>query len=342
MKLLITIFSLFLFFHLQSQQLDLTTLYRYNWQILNPAATNYIKIEDKYKENIFNASAYTQRITGDFAIDPHTFTFRYEHYPQIKSQVKLKLGAFAVQEKAAAVQSTKANINIAVILPLTYGEDASSLSVGLNLGGYQQNIDMSDIKFANGQIPDNARLTRLVPDASAGIFYQYLHDERCVRCEKFRLKKLYAGISILQLFNFPEISTSTGDFYIAPEKHIYFLTGVVVPFLGKHAGEQNTVEVSTWIRHVPRLEYITLNNKDNTISADLNMRVNYGNLLWGGVGVGTNKLGHTEFGVVIKDRGYVNSSNLYLFSISFGYSFPIGWERLRGEAYEINVGYAWK
>ncbi|NJL74259.1 MAG: PorP/SprF family type IX secretion system membrane protein [Saprospiraceae bacterium] len=328
---------------LPAQQLDLSTQYRYNWQSLNPAATNYIKIADKYKKNILNVSGNTQRITEDWAIDPLTLTFRYENYPELPNRdVKIKWGAFVVQEKLAAIETLKFNGNLAGILPLNR-EGTQTLSVGLNVGAYQQDINMENIRFASGQTPSSETFNRIVPDVAAGIFYQYNNEEDCMTCTSFGVRRLYAGLSALQLVNFPEIGVNTGDFYVEPTQHLYLLAGVVVPFFGQFNNQENTIETSFWMRYIPNLSYITLQENGLPISTDFNVRVNCGKFLWGGAGFGSNKLVHTELGITLDDSGgYSNGENLYLINIGMSYSFPVGWEQLRGDVYEVTIGYAWK
>jgi len=340
MKTIITIFLSAVLCVGYAQQLDLTTQYRYNWQVLNPAASNYMKIDDQYKKNFVNFSTNTQRITDDWAIDPLTLTFRYENFPDTRNGgVAIKWGGFFTQEKLGAIETTKGNVNIAGILPIS-GEGSQQLSVGLNLGAYRQIVNMADIRFASGQTPSSESFNRIVPDVSAGVFYQYVDRSNCMGCREFGIRRFYAGLSALQLVNFPELGVNTGDFYIEPVQHLYLLAGVVLPFVGEYNSEENTVETSLWVRYIPDVAYVTLFQNGVPVSADANIRVNYGNFLWAGAGFGSNRLVHSELGITIKDSQ--NNSPLYLINIGASYSFPVGWNKLRGDVYEVSIGYAWK
>lgn len=332
---IITIFLLLTLKGLSAQQLDVSTMYRYNWQILNPAAINHIYLEDNKKQYIFNASFRRQWIGFEGA--PANYNARFEYMPE-DGNSPVKFGFFASGDQAGAIETNKLFGNFAYLIYFNRSPVSESyLSVGLNIGVARYHVDLNEIHFQEQQlnIPEDGVLNQSYADMALGCFYRLkTHDPYAL--PSFRIAEVYAGISIPQTFTLDLNTPEDGAFNLERVQHFYLITGGIVTL-----NKKLLLEPSLWIRYLHKNSFQTLFN-NAPVSGDLNVRLQYNNRLWGGVGASTNRLLHFEAGFTIGHGAYINDSKNYLISLGLAYDAPIGWNSWLGPSAEISLGIGWE
>lgn len=333
----------FLASSLKAQVLSLSTNYRSNWQVINPAAINDLHIQDKLKNGILNLSARRQWLTNNMPDAPFYSTFRYEHYPNNNSfGSRIKWGVFGTTGMAGAISSYKIQGNLAVILPID--QKGSSVSLGGNLGVIGNNIDESKIRFAGTQQFDTGNLLdRSFLDLDVGVFYRQVIKDRMNWNDNAFIKEFYVGLSIPQIAQ-PLVSASDGTLVrIEPQLNLSLLAGIVFPILKNCQCNSSFLETSVWIRSTPGFVAISSFNEATEIplSADFNLKGNFSGLFWAGIGYSTYGMLHTEAGFFLKDNSG-NSGSFFLSNIGISYSFPVGVNSPFLNFVELNFGFAWK
>ncbi len=328
---IVTALLLLAFGGMSAQQLDLSTLYRYNWQILNPAAVNHIYLETKNKRYAFNA-AYRQQWIG-FEGAPATYNARFEYFPK---ETSTKLGFFAMGDQAGAIGTNSIYGNYAYLLFFDKNPLAENyLSIGVNVGAVWYRVNMDEIRFQEAQ-PDLAVegiLNQSYADMALGVFYRWQTYDPSVLPEKI-FTEFYAGLSVPQTFTLNLGSPQEGGFELDRVQHFYLITGSVLKLSRKLL-----LEPSLWVRYVPDNSFQTL-LQNAPLSADLNLRVQYNNRMWGGFGAGTNRLLHFEGGYML-GQGLFGEEDNYSVTIGFAVDMPVGWSNWLGPSAELSVGIGW-
>jgi len=318
---------------LSAQQLDYTSLYRFNWQVLNPAAVNHVYLSDHNKQYFFNAS-YRQQWSG-FDGSPANYNVRFEYLPQDDN---IKLGAFAVGDQAGAIGTYTFGGNFSYLIYFNKGVHSRSyLSVGLNMAGVSYNIDMNEIRFQDNQpnLPADAVLNQAYADMALGCFYRW-SKVSFTMFDPITVREFYAGISVPQTFTMDLSQPEEGDFDLKRVQHFYLITGAKLNFT-----EDIFIEPSLWTRYVPESSFQTLFN-NTPLSADLNCRLVYADRYWLGAGAGTNRLLHFEGGVNVGQGQYLNSHSGYQITIAAAYDQPVGWQRWLGPSFELSLAVGWE
>lgn len=337
---IVTICLVFLVQGLHCQQLDLSTLYRYNWQILNPAAINHLYLEDNSnrKQYVFNATFRRQWIGFEGA--PTTYNARFEYMPKANSNEvsPIKVGFFASGDQAGAINTNKFFGNFAYLIYFNRSTLAESyLSVGLNVGLVRYNVDINEIRFQEQQnnIPVDGVLNQAYADMALGCFFRKkTYDPYYL--PTFGIAEVYAGISVPQTFTMDLSQTDDGAFDLKRVQHFYLITGGVLTINSKLL-----LEPSLWVRYLPNGSFQTL--FDNTpVSGDLNMRLQYKNKVWAGVGASTNRLLHFEAGFTLGQGEQSQDCKNYLMNLGFAYDAPVGWNSWLGPSAEISLGIGWE
>lgn len=319
-----------------AQQLDNPTLYKYNWQTLNPASMDYIYLQNKQKRSIINIAGRTQWLGSDFPDSPNFLQVRYERNPRIYAgDVGLKLGGFAAISSAGPIESMQAQFTLASVVKL---DKKSIISVGMNTGLIQNRINTDEIFFRDYSVITKDVFTSRALELGVGVFYVFnSFDENC-NCENV-VNSVYAGLSIPRIGHISRLDKDTTQPYLRLVPHIYLILGATTPI----RGDGSYLEVSTWVKRVGNSSFQTLgfNNDETTylslpLSADLNFRLQYRTKAWLGAGYSTSKMIHTEAGFQLGDKKS-GSSDLFLAKVSFGASFPTAWNSLLGPAAEVSI-----
>ncbi len=338
---------------LNAQLLDLSTMYRSHWQLINPAAIDRLHLMDEYKNNVIHLSARHQWLGKDIPQAPWYGAVRFESYPVNRfSNTQLKYGIFSTTGQAGAVGTTRLQGNVAAILALD-PRARSVLSVGFNVGWLGNYIHSEMLQFASGSNYLTEDLLRQhYLDVSVGVFYRQSFREYCMICnDDLFVEEFYVGLSVPQATgDLVALNKKEETAFIAPQRNISLLAGIVFPIFKGAYNRRSFIEPSVWIRNVPGSHFKTLfdgkkDNKDKSlpISTDVNVRVVYNQTLWGGIGFSTQKIMHTEFGVYLKDpnTGHGNNRGIFLSNLGFSYSFPVAWDSPFINFLELNVGFAW-
>ncbi len=256
---------------------DFTTFYRYNWILLNPAAVNHIHISDKTKDYIFNAAYRWQWVGIEGA--PITANARFEQIPSSSPQsssAPIKWGVFAHLNEADQVRQTKIQGNFAYLL---HFNRSTYLSLGLNAGIANFNIDLLNVRWVNeNSLTSTEPINSWYPDFAMGAFLVHSNNEylRVGENSDKLVDKFYLGLSIPQTFvNTLEENT------IERVLHVYFLGGAFIPII-REEGNRLILEPSTWVRWIPNIYYDPWFSGRFPISADVNFRLQYNDMLWAG------------------------------------------------------------
>jgi type IX secretion system PorP/SprF family membrane protein len=318
--------------HLHAQQLGLTSLYRYNWQILNPAAVNHSYLEDKNKQYMANAS-YRQQWAG-FEGAPLNYSMRFEYLPE---DLNIKAGGFAYGEQAGAIGTNAGYLNFAYLIYFNKCLTSEEyLAIGTNIGMVNYRVDLNEIVFQDPQpgLFGEEGFEQWYADMSFGAFYRWKTYDPSV-LSSIAFKEFYAGISIPQTFTLNFNTPDTLNYSLERIRHYYLMSGAFISLNNKIL-----LEPSIWVRYAEDLQYQTLFN-NNPISADANIRVQYDNLIWIGTGFSTNRLAHFEAGTSLGRGQYLNSNSSYALTLALAYDVPIGWNSWLGPSFEVSIGVAW-
>ena len=309
-------------------------MYRYNWQVLNPAAVNHIYLEDKYKEYVFNSS-YRQQWIG-FEGAPASYNARFEYFPK---EASIKIGFMATGDKAGAIGTNALLGNFAYLIYFNRGINSESyLSIGLNVGAVWYRVDMNEIRFQDQLQPNivpGGILNQSYADMALGCFYRWKTYDPSVLPSP-SLAEFYAGLSVPQTFTMDLSQPEDGAFSLDRVQHYYLITGAVFTIT-----RQLLLEPSLWVRYIPNTSYQTL-FKNTPVSSDLNIRLQYINRIWCGVGGSTNRQLHFEVGYNFGKGEYVNDSKNYLITAGLAYDAPIGWNSWLGPSVEVSIGIGWE
>lgn len=347
-------------FQSEAQLLDLSTIYRSNWQIVNPAAINRLRMIDDYKSTILNLTGRYQWLGQNIEGAPLYGTFRFEHYlDNDYGNTALKFGLFGTNVQAGAINTTRVQGNMAAVISLDR-QGWTNLSVGFNAGWIGNGIDREMLRFASGTTyTPNDVFTQGFLDASVGVFFsQRFHDLACMsyEWEKLFISEYYIGLSVPQVTGgaIPLSQVPEGAIYVAPRRSISLLAGAVFPIGLGDSRQRSYLEASIWARNVPGLNFSTFLDDPGTVttgttlntmplSVDANARLVVNSQFWAGAGYSTQKMVHTEVGLFVRDpdSGYSNSKGLFLSNIGASYSFPVGWDSPFLNFLELNISFGW-
>ena len=315
------------------QQLGLTSLYRFNTLVLNPAATNHSYIIDNKKTSMVNAT-YRAQWTG-FEGAPVNYTLRFEHMPE---EHPIKVGGYLYGERAGAIGYNGGFFNFAYLLYLNDNLFSKKyFSIGTNVGLVNYRVDVNQIKL---QVPQPELFgadgfQEWYADMSFGAFYHSRKKDPHVILS-IPFSGFYAGISVPQTFTLNFDTPEDVNYTLERIRHYYFIAGALIT-----PHNRLLIEPSTWIRYTENFQYQTLFD-NSPVSGDVNLRIQYDNLVWGGVGFGTNRLAHFEAGVSIGQGIHPDDNKSYALTIGFAYDAPIGWEGWLGPSFEVSIGAGWK
>ena len=297
--------GLFLSDYAAAQQLPFMTFYRENWSLLNPAT---YPIETILNEMSLSAGAtYRYQWTGVEGA-PQT---AIAHFDYLSEENPISFGANILHDQADAIGATAIYGKFTYRLPV--GGRGQSFSVGIAAGAVQYRVDINEIEFREANdIAASQGETKFFPDFSFGAFYYH--------------KELwYAGVSVPQTFGLnTTFRADDGEFSIERVRHYYFIAGGFFHF------DRGTsyIEPSIWFRYLP--------NAPTSVNA--NVRYQFDNPLWVGLGGGLSGIVHGELGIRLLNDGYLGSA----LRIGVGYDYAItNFGPDFGHTFELSVSYSW-
>jgi hypothetical protein len=273
-----------------AQQTPISSFYRYNWQILNPAA-----VDNEYVKNIgitgaangastsMISSGYRQNILG---VDKSQFSFYVASETRLARRKSYKHKALNTRVGGLIAINNIANFrNYTLKGNFAYQinfDRRKNLNIGINAGldyGYLNNIN--DAKFRDPNELTTNRIQIINPAFALGLFYSH--------------ERFHFGFSMPELY----------------QKSAIFST-----FTANYEGQY--FEPSVAIRYLPKLSVYAWNQKI-PVSADLNFRYHHRSnvgrgaavdrdKIYFGIGYGTANVLNFEFGRFIPAEGIRNNS----------------------------------
>ena len=300
---------------ISAQQLPNFTIYRDQWNVINPAAlsNNYI-----INELNFTVGGAYRRNWLNVNDAPQTQILNFEMVLEDRNAV---FGAHVINDRTGKLGQTGFYGNYAYILDMG-GRSDRALVIGLGAGLVQYGAKLSEIDFpdlANRPgIDDNL----MFPDFSLGAFF-YEEDQ------------YYLGVSIPQVFGLDtRFVAENGRYDVKRLPHVYAVAGKYFDtFLGNST---SFLETSGWLRYVPNAP----------ISVDLNARLQISELYWAGIGVG-GAFGQKLSGSARLETGFVLGEQVRIengqFKIGLAYDQPLvaPLTRYFGGAFEVHLLYSW-
>lgn len=319
-KVIIILFCLWSFQEVYAQQLPLFTQYREHHSYINPASLSWDYFTYRYRFSI-GLSHRSQWVNVEGA--PNTQLLHGEYIWQTEGNFSLLTGGHLLKYDMNPVSYTGSFGRLVGFFSNDIYEGA--LAVGLSFGGIQYSVDTRSVTFrdANDIIATENR-SRWFRDAGLGVFYyKQLHGELVEG------DNIYAGISIPQLFVI-DLEFDNGDdntYQLERIRHFYANLGYY-----KYLNEDSFIESSIWVKYIPNVP----------LHADANLRFQYSNIAWIGVGYATSNSLHFEAGVLLGENLGLHN----LLRIGYGYeSFTSRLNRTGfGNTHEVNLSYAidWK
>lgn len=300
---------------LSAQQLPNFTIYRDQWNVINPAAlsNNYI-----INELNFTVGGAYRRNWLNVNDAPETQILNFEMVLEDRNAV---FGAHVINDRTGKLGQTGFYANYAYILDMG-GRTDRALVIGLGAGLVQYGAKLSEIDFPDlsnrPSIDDNL----MYPDFSLGAFF-YEEDE------------YYLGVSIPQVFGLDtRFVAENGRYDVKRLPHVYAVAGKYInSFLGNST---SFFEVSGWARYVPNAP----------LSLDINGRWQISELYWAGLGLGT-AFGQKLSGSARLETGFVLGEQVRIengqFKIGLAYDQPLitPLSRYFGGAFEVHLLYSW-
>ncbi len=300
---------------LSAQQLPNFTIYRDQWNVINPAAlsNNYI-----INELNFTVGGAYRRNWLNVNDAPETQILNFEMVLEDRNAV---FGAHVINDRTGKLGQTGFYGNYAYILDMG-GRTDRALVIGLGAGLVQYGAKLSEIDFPDlanrPSIDDNL----MYPDFSLGAFF-YEEDE------------YYLGVSIPQVFGLDtRFVAENGRYDVKRLPHVYAVAGKYInSFLGNST---SFFEVSGWARYVPNAP----------LSVDINGRWQISELYWAGLGFGT-AFGQKLTGSARLETGFVLGEQVRIengqFKIGLAYDQPLvtPLSRYFGGAFEVHLLYSW-
>lgn len=295
-----------------AQQLGVYTIYRDQFQMINPAAINHMAfVSVGHANNTMINTAY-RRQWLNVQDAPMSFNARVEHFPASQD---FKVGAFYSMDAFFASTEHSFFLNAAKIFKLSGTRNRGiirNLAIGLNLGLMTQSFDLDKVSFATPD-PAKSRLdNRYYADVAMGLFYW-------ANGKNDKYMKYYLGLSSLQTY--PQLLNDSGGQFGNRSNdrvvHWYGIAGLWLP-----VGKEGFLEPSIWVRHIQNSSFVTWSASGLNAAANLNIRYRYlqdryntnkvKQGYWFGAGVSTAKEINGEAGFIMED----GSERAYKFGLA--------------------------
>jgi type IX secretion system PorP/SprF family membrane protein len=294
-----------------AQQLSTYTLYRDNWNILNPAivSNNYLI----YDYNMTATASYRHQWAG-LKDAPRNQAVHFEYVPDSYNVV---FGGHLLNDKTGYLGMTGAYGNFAYRMDFQRTVE-QSLIIGLTAGLVQYRARLSQIQLSeNDDVAASVDDQQLFPDFGVGAFYRYSD-------------LFYAGISVPQTLGLnTTFRGDNGEFAIHRTQHFYGIVGsyISLDVVGDGA---SYLEPTVWVKYVPH----------TPLSLDVNLRYQFSNVLWLGVGGNLAKTLHAEAGVMLGENVELFYNGQLKIGIGYDHGFN-PYSQFFGSSFELNLSYSW-
>lgn len=301
---------------------SLSTLYRYNWLVINPGSAHYTHLEDGHKMNVANA-LYRSQWTGVEGA-PISYNLSYERF-----STNVKLGGILMRDDIGGMVTNSILANYAYIIRFP-SHTHTFLSIGLNAGLQQRRLRVGELRFADPAQTLSAD-GQLYANIMLGAFYRWFKmDSRTFPPSGF--KEFYAGISV------PNSYAIRLDTEITPPSvRVYY--ALIGSIYRAKAGDI-AIEPSVWLRYAQDHLFLSL-YEGQPLSGDFNIRTKY-KQFWIGTGIGTTKWLHLEAGVIMSQPHSSGQPEDYAVTLGFAYDAALGKTISLPGSFEINLSYSWR
>lgn len=339
------ILSLFLMMVAQmmfGQRTPYTPFYRYNWQMVNPAALDRIFMLSNTKTMMVSASYFKQWVEVEGA--PEFYHVSFEHKPVVDRYFKhrIKWGMQAFEDKTDAIGTVGVYGNFSYYIEFNNSRDRT-LHFGISPGFLQYKVDVNEENFADPSDPSIGSFSdnRIYTDFNFGILYKHS-------------RRFYVGASVPQTFTL-DVTNKDGEGLFVGDRirnmHFYFVMGGFISAQANPysytANNRWMVEPSLWVRYLPGYSYLTISDK-TPISGNINVRLHYkinensgGDLIWGGIGMSTGNTLHLEAGLY-KVFVYTYNDEGNLIRLSLSYDVAMGKDAVNlGNSLGANIAFSW-
>ncbi|MGK0363736.1 MAG: type IX secretion system PorP/SprF family membrane protein [Saprospiraceae bacterium] len=324
-RILTKIFCIFFLFTstnhaLNAQLLPINSVYRFNWQMGNPAAIDktFILSNGRYR-TMGNINHRQQWLNVEDA--PVTSFASFEQYAESNS---VRWGGMVMRDRAGAVQNDGAFGNFSYFKQFTRSR-YHIIHFGLNAGIISARIKNDELRFADdlSTDPASAPTSKIFFDVGAGALYRF---------DRY----FYIGLSLPQMLAVNVINKSESGAILGERWRnfpVYLLAGGYIELANGGAVRSDTwsLEPSLWLRYLPTYQYYTI--LDNLpLSADFDIQLNvpltFEGALWINAGIGTNQTARLGVGYdsefpFIRSSGNTKSGSNRM-DIGFTYEFPFG------------------
>ena len=307
-----------------AQQSPYLSFYRYNWQVINPAAFDKAFDFDEC-DFIISTALRTQTVDG-ISWDQMP-KFFYSSIEQKSDDHRVRWGLQVLGDKTDGYSTVGMYGKFSYYFRLR--NSGQFIHIGVTPGLLQNRLLIGSDDFRNNMESgfENSN-NALHFDFSAGIYFR-------------NAQKWYAGISMPQMFSPHLFEYENTEFKLERKRQLFFIGGAYFEL-----DEGGLIEPSIWTRYASDERFQTLTN-DMFISTDFNVRYHskYGvddTSYWVGMGVNTAMKFTVEGRVSIPLDGVLYSEDDKI-CLGLGYSFPFGQRGMGlGHAIELNFAYSWE
>ncbi len=306
------------------QQSPYLSFYRYNWQVINPAA--FDKAFD-FNENDFIISSALRTQTVDGVSWEYMPKFFYSSIEQKSDDHRVRWGLQVLGDKTDGYSTAGMYGNFSYYFRLP--NSSQFIHIGVTPGLLQNRllVTADDFRDAGESGFDEGNNNALHFDVSAGIYFR-------------NSQKWYAGLSVPQMVS-EHFIDSDDIFRLERTRQLFFIGGMYLELR-----DGGLIEPSVWARYAPSETFSTFID-NSPLSTDINVRYHsrYGIddvSYWVGTGVSTARRFTLEGRVSIPLDGVLYSEDDKI-SLGMSYSFPFGQNQLGlGHAVELNFAYSWE
>lgn len=234
---------------------------------------------------------------------PRTITAQFNHFNE---DLNVFFGANLIQDQTGPTSFTGVSLSGGYAIELTRDW---KLAFALSAGVAQYRIKAAELNFLEAGDIAQANNSKIAPDLgmSASIYFD---------------KKYFLGISVPQILGFNlNYQDENNDFELKRIRHYYANGGALIPFDG------SWLEASGFVRFIPNIP----------VNYGANIRYEYEEIFWVGVGGSSAKSGTMEGGLLFDLGGTYSKMRLgYAFT-----NFFAGYSPNFGTVHDIKVSFAW-
>ncbi len=329
------------------------TLYRYNWQVFNPAAfditriyPNYTFIEDPAL--IVQASYRREQLNIGLDNAPFVASLRVEKHPKITKQspkgIKLKLGGFVIRNEVGSIKTNRLQANVSGMFALN---SSNYVSLGMGLGFMQRFVATNELRFREQPLAMTPAAQSTAPSLGIGLFYTIINSQLKYKAylPKVYLTSTHFGISIPQAFELPPFNLESNTPAVLSKRYYCFTAGtkVVMRPSRNYKKQSFSLAPSIWLKFYDGSRFISQEVFPNAYSLDVNLTASYNDSIWLGAGFSTSQVLFFEFGLsfvkLLNNRNPYQSLGV-LDHISFAYSYPIATQSVWRNSIEFSTSFS--